>query len=243
MGKGQRKVGWAAILLGWSDYGIELVDSWGRWDILSHLPYLGWLDNRWVAPILIFTGMLLIIRAREKEHIAKSAEATKPKKAKKPATNTEAQTSWSWRQILLTLPIASLIAIISAIAMLWFYNPPSPEASLWGHWTPPVDPLAYVEFSEPRPASFSATVYRQTMVENNGKMTGGNIIGNTQIAAPDAPKRQVGIKVDGDLSGNTIKDVTMCHGSDWECVVTISRRYMEKGETDKFEGERQTVPA
>lgn len=69
MGKNQTRIWATAVFLGLSDFEIELIDSWARWDMVSHFPYLGWIAYPFVSPILIFLGMLLILRGREKEHV------------------------------------------------------------------------------------------------------------------------------------------------------------------------------
>jgi hypothetical protein len=233
-------IGSAAVVLGLSDFGIELIDSWARWDMLAHIPYLDWATSKFVAPILIFIGMFLILRAREKEH---QTEIETVKKVptlvdvnSRPAELPAPKRRSPWR-LLLLIPIAAPVAFIGALIVLCFYVPPKPEPTFWTHLTPIVDPLAYVGFSEARQLCAPRTSIEQTLVE--GQVVGSNISGNTQIATLDGPPKQTGMRVEA--PGVTFKDSTMCFGPTWECIVMEQRLNLEKRNIAKFEEEVRVV--
>lgn len=233
----QQKAGWAAILIGLSDYATELLDSWGRWDILRHIPHLEWLATWWFSPIFIFIGMILIVRAREREH---STELEAAKKAPRlvGTDNRPLEASakqWKWQWILLTIPGAFLIALACVVLMLWLYTPPN-IYSTWSRYSPPVDPLAFIGFREENPLSCASTI-KQTVVEQNGTMTGGQINGNTLISGSTTPRKEVGIHIDKSVQGKvpSIQGMNICVGDDWRCFLTAEDAYAKTGKTTEFD--------
>jgi hypothetical protein len=130
MAKGQRRIGSAAVILGLSDWFIELLDAVGRWDIATHIPFLNWIGSSLVAPILVFSGMLLIVRAREKEHEAElGIERNRPvilDHKENPAQRSPKP--WNYKRFALGTALLSVaIAVCGMIAILWFYVPPAPS--------------------------------------------------------------------------------------------------------------------
>jgi hypothetical protein len=86
-------------------------------------------------------------------------------------------------------------------------------------------------------AQLRSSTFKQTLVENNGKITGGEINGNTQISGTDSPSNQVGIHVGQGAEGNvpSINNVHLCTGDTWKCFLTEVTSYAQKGDTQSFE--------
>ncbi len=119
--------------------------------------------------------------------------------------------------------------------MLWFYTPPN-ISSRWSNFSPPADPSAYVIPSEPSPYSPSVSV-KQTLVENHGQITGGQINGNTLISETDSPQKHVGVLIGKGVKGR-IPDITgavFCFGGDWKCFLSDAKVQLQNGQTEKFD--------
>jgi hypothetical protein len=196
----EEAAGGAAILLGFSDFGIELIDSWARWDMLSHIPHLGWVGNRFVAPVLIFVGMLLILRAQQKEHNEElKAAQNLPAILVTDWDRDRKRKSWIWWKIpAIWLPLSGIVAGIASVAILWCYSPEIPPVLP----PPPVTPLAYTDWSTPRGTNPRPIINQQTNGPCSPNVIGG-IVDNKNCGVPDPYKPVKTYEPDGSILVST----------------------------------------
>jgi hypothetical protein len=140
----ERGIGEASVLVGLSEWTIEAIDAWGRWDlVMTHIPMLAWIFSPLVAPGLVFVGMLLVAKARENEYKEALDKATAPPQfigVEKPVIKRKSV----WRPLWL-IPISIVVAVLTVIANIWLYKPAQPRLVFN---TPTVDPSAYSDFRD-----------------------------------------------------------------------------------------------
>jgi hypothetical protein len=231
----------APILFGVGDWAVEVIDTYGRLELLLTFPILKILFNPLVAPGLILFGAILFIWIKTHDYERKIRKLSEPlprgvlEKDGKPWNKPESPSRWYYwivASILLGAALGTCFVFIVPYILIPI-PPPNPRP-------PEVHFLALTGSSQSAPVCLGTSI-KQTMVENNGRITGGNFTGNTQIAMPDGPKKQTVLKVDGNPPPTNITNITTCFGSLWSCVVYDLKTHLKKGEMDKFDKSVSTV--
>ncbi len=195
--KAHARVGVAAIFLGVSDWGIELLDAFGRWETLMtfpNIPFVHFLLSPLVSPGLIFIGMLLILGARERQHKAEIEDDTTQHVVLHGADDRPLPTVsrgfqwWKWGLLVLS---SALFAVLIVGVRIWFYLPDAPSAP-----SPPG--VVLVEYPTNRPINNDHPTAIGPNCPNGICPTGPNFGNQTVINGPPPVKLTVASIVSGE---------------------------------------------
>lgn len=237
MGSIKAKQGFAglSLILAASNWFIFALDAWSRWGVLMSLPHVGILRfilNPLIAPILLFIGMFLLNQAQRQQYeLEIGALSSAPKLIGVEQYQRAGKRSRWW--YLLSVPaIATCVGLVIVSQLLFF-----PSLLPAQYPSPPTaDPMAYVVPNEPSPQLLRPSI-KQTLVDNHGTITGGQINGNFQIAGTDTPQKQTSIHVWKGFKGRTpdITGMHFCNGDAWKCFLNEEEFHAQRTDTADFD--------